>query len=70
MTYVCPPQDNLGFRVAQQDYVLSDTSFICSYPAIPGRATDFFCTYANSNGKVILDNNAGMLAVGSPHVAL
>jgi hypothetical protein len=44
--YQCPPQDNLGFQLAQH----SDAggTLFCSYPAVAGEdPNDFFCRYSD-----------------------
>ena len=43
--YRCPPEDQLGFAVAEKDET-SDPIF-CSYPAVEGEDPyDFYCTYS------------------------
>ena len=41
----CPPEDQLGFAVAQKDE--NSNPIFCSYPAVEGEdPNDFFCTYS------------------------
>ncbi|KAL8278864.1 hypothetical protein RQP46_008735 [Phenoliferia psychrophenolica] len=58
-TQTCPEFDTAGFALGPGT---SDTdgSLFCSYPAFPGEnPNDFFCTYNDSTGALITDNNAG-----------
>jgi hypothetical protein len=56
---VCPPQDDLGFPLGQND--TSTDPIFCSYPAVPGEnPNDFSCTYSFTTGALVTDNDAGL----------
>ena len=55
----CPPQDQLGFPLGQSD--ISTDPIFCSYPAVEDEdPNDFFCTYSQSTGALVTDNDAGL----------
>ena len=56
--FVAPPEDEAGFALGET----SDSGGVLfgSYPAFAGEnPDDFFCTYNDSNGALITDNDAG-----------
>ena len=57
--FVCPPEDQLGFPVAQSN--TSTDPIFCSYPAVEGEDPfDFFCTYSRTTGVIVEDHDAGL----------
>ncbi|KAF7348268.1 hypothetical protein MSAN_01780400 [Mycena sanguinolenta] len=61
-TTSCPPQDEASFPVGSGSSYTSDSGGVlfCSYPAFPGEnPDDFYCTYNDSTGSLITDNDAG-----------
>jgi hypothetical protein len=57
--FVCPPQDNDGFALGV--HCDQGTTLFCSYPGIPpGDPLDFYCTYSDSTGALVTDNDAGL----------